>query len=116
VGNPVCHFEIGCRDLSRTSDFYSRMFDWQISLQGAAVWIRTGGEIGGHLKCAEHEPQNYVRFYVAVDDVQASLDKAVALGGKALLPVTNLLSGQFSCVADPEGNIIGLFKETGETT
>lgn len=116
MGNPVCHFEIGCRDLARSSDFYSRMFDWQLSQQGSQVWIRSGGDIGGHLNCTGQEPQNYVRFYVAVDDVKASLDKAVALGGQALLPVINLVSGQFSWVADPEGNVIGLFKETGETT
>lgn len=116
MGNPVCHFEIGCRDLSRSSDFYSKMFDWKVNAQGSAAWIRTGDDIGGHLENSGDEPRNYVRFYVAVDDVQAYLDKAVALGGKALLPVVDLLSGQCSWFSDPEGNVIGLFKDTGETT
>lgn len=92
------------------------MFDWQVNQQGSSAWVRTGTDIGGHLDATNKPPQNYVRFYVAVDDVQAYLDRAVALGGKALLPVMNLVSGQFSWFADPEGNVIGLFKETGETT
>lgn len=115
MGNPVCHFEIGCRDLSRASKFYAKMFDWQINTQESAAWIRTGTEIGGHLNQLGHEPRNYVTFYIAVDDVQAYLDRAVALGGKALLPVIDMVSGQFSWFADPEGNVVGLFKETGET-
>jgi predicted enzyme related to lactoylglutathione lyase len=45
-----------------------------------------------------------------VDDVQAYLDKAVAMGGKALLPVIQIPAGEFSWFADPEGNTIGLFK------
>ena len=41
----------------------------------------------GHITSLGHEPHNYVTVYVEVDDVQAYLDKAVALGGKAILPV-----------------------------
>ena len=72
---------------------------------------RTGEGIGGHISALGHEPHNYVTFYVAVDDVQGYLDKATALGGKALLPVIQLPTGEFSWLSDPEGNIIGLFKE-----
>lgn len=115
MGNPICHFEIGCRDLARSSEFYSKLFDWQINQQQSAGWIRTGEDIGGHLKQLRDDQRNYVAVYIAVDDVQASLDKAVALGGKALLPVTNILSGQCSWIADPDGNVIGLFKETPDT-
>jgi len=42
--------------------------------------------------------------------VQAYLDKAVALGGKALTPVITIPQGEFSWFADPDGNTIGLFK------
>ncbi len=33
-----------------------------------------------------HEPHHYTIFYVQVDDVQAYLDKAAALGAKTLVP------------------------------
>ena len=28
--HPVVHFEIGCRDLAATKEFYQKMFDWPI--------------------------------------------------------------------------------------
>ena len=115
MANPVCHFEIGCRDLERSSEFYSKLFDWQINRQESSGWIRTGESIGGHLKQIGDDQQNYLTVYFAVDDVQAYLDRAVALGGKVVMPVINILSGQCSWFADPEGNVIGLFKETADT-
>ena len=109
--HPVVHFEVGCRDQAKISEFFSKLFDWNIQQEGPAAMIRTGEGIGGHISALGHEPHNYVTFYVAVDDVQGYLDKATALGGKALLPVIQLPTGEFSWLSDPEGNIIGLFKE-----
>ena len=54
--------------------------------------------------------------YIEVDDVQAYLDKAVALGGKAFLPVIPIPQGQFSWFSDPDGNIIGLMKTAKAAT
>ncbi len=112
MGNPIVHFEIGCRDRARSVEFYSKLFDgWTIEDDGPSAKIRTGTDVGGHINALGHEPHNYVTFYVRVDDVQTSLDKAVALGGKALLPVVPLPGGQFSWFADPEGNIVGLYQD-----
>jgi predicted enzyme related to lactoylglutathione lyase len=69
------------------------------------------GDIGGHITALGHEPHNYASVYIGVDDVQAYLDKAISLGGMALLPVITIPSGQFSCFAELDGNIIGLFKD-----
>jgi predicted enzyme related to lactoylglutathione lyase len=42
--------------------------------------------------------------------VQAYLDKANSLGGKALVPPIDIPTGTFAWFADLEGNTIGLFK------
>jgi uncharacterized protein len=112
MGRPVVHFEIGCRDQASTVEFFSKLFDWQMQSAGPATMIDTGAGSGinGHITALGHEPHNFVNIYVSVDDVQAYLDKAVALGGKALLPVIKIPTGEFSWFADPEGNMIGLFK------
>ena len=47
-------------------------------------------------------------FYVGTDDPQASLDKAVALGGTVIMPVTELPQVTIALFADPEGHVIGL--------
>jgi uncharacterized protein len=112
MGRPVVHFEVGCRDKARTSEFFTRLFDWNTQESGPATMINTGADSGinGHITALGHEPHNYVTLYVEVEDVQAYLDKAVALGGKALLPVITIPQGQFSWFSDPDGNTIGLWK------
>lgn len=111
MGRPVTHFEIGCRDSAKTSDFYAKLFDWQMTSMGPATMINTGGGIGGHITSLGHEPHNYVTVYVEVDDLQGYLDKAGALGGKTLVPPVKLPGdqGSFAWMSDPEGNLIGLW-------
>jgi predicted enzyme related to lactoylglutathione lyase len=110
MGNPVGHFEIGCRDSKKTQDFYSNLFDWKITEAGPAAMISTGSGIGGHISALGHEPHHYTIFYVEVDDVQAYLDKAKRLGGKVLVPPVDIPTGTFAWMGDPEGNTVGLWK------
>jgi predicted enzyme related to lactoylglutathione lyase len=51
-------------------------------------------------------------FYFEVEDVQAYLDKAVTLGGKALVPPVKIPTGTFAWFSDLDGNTIGLLKST----
>lgn len=111
--NPVVHFEIGCRDSGKTQEFFSGLFDWQMEPMGPAAMVSTGSEagIGGHINALGHEPHNFVTVYVQVDDLQAYLDKAEALGGKAIIPPTEVPEmGHFAWIADIEGTTIGLWK------
>jgi predicted enzyme related to lactoylglutathione lyase len=111
MGKPVVHFEIGCRDTSKTQAFYSQLFDWDIAQAGPAANINTGaGGINGHITSLGHEPHNYVTVYVQVDDLQAYLDKATALGGKTLVKPVPIPTGKFAWLADPDGNIVGLLQ------
>jgi len=112
--HPVVHFEIGCKDVAKTSQFFGEMFGWQIQGMGpSAAMIDTAapGGIPGHITALGHEPLHYTIFYVEVDDVQASLDKAVSLGGKMVVPPIKIPTGTFAWFSDPEGNTIGLLKK-----
>jgi predicted enzyme related to lactoylglutathione lyase len=111
MGNPVVHFEIGCRNLTKTQEFYSQMFDWKMQPMGPAAMIagETGG-IAGHMSALGHEPHYYTIFYVEVDDVGAYLKKAEGLGGKTLVPPVKIPTGTFAWMQDPEGNTVGLWK------
>jgi predicted enzyme related to lactoylglutathione lyase len=112
MGQPVVHFEIGCRDSAKTADFFARLFDWQMQPMGPATMINTGASSGiqGHISSLGHEPFNYTTFYVQVDDVKTYLDKATALGGKTIVPPVEIPTGTFAWFADPDGNTIGLWK------
>lgn len=50
--------------------------------------------------------------YVQVDDPQAYLDKVESLGGKTVVPVTEIPNMvTFALFTDPEGHMVGLVKE-----
>ncbi len=113
MGQPVVHFEIGCRNSEKTQAFFSKLFGWKIEVHGPAAMISTGGGTGidGHINSLGHEPHNFVTFYVQVDDLAAYLAKAGKLGGKTIVPPTEVPGmGHFAWLGDPDGNIIGLWK------
>ena len=110
MGNPVVHFEIGCGNSKKTQRFYSDLFGWEVTEAGPAAMISTGAGIGGHITELGHEPHRYTIFYVEVEDVQAYLDKAVAMGGKILVPPVNIPTGTFAWMSDLDGNTVGLWK------
>jgi uncharacterized protein len=109
MGHPVVHFEIGCKDRAKTEQFFGDLFGWKI---GGAPVIDTGSPNGipGHIVSLGHEPHHYTMFYVEVEDVQAYLDKATALGGKMVVPPVKIPTGTFAWFSDPEGNTIGLIQ------
>lgn len=113
MGQPVVHFEIGCKNSRKTQEFFSKLFDWKIQEQGPAAMIDTGSKEGiqGHISALGHEPHNYVTVYVHVDNLQAYLDKAGKLGGKTVVPPTDVPGmGSFAWLADLDGNLVGLWK------
>lgn len=113
MGCPVVHFEIGCGDRERTVGFYRDLFGWNISTQGPAAMIDTGVKAGinGHITALGHEPHNYVTIYAQVDDLKRTLDKAATIGGRTIVPPTEVPGvGSFAWMGDPSGNVIGLWK------
>jgi hypothetical protein len=113
MGQPVVHFEIGVRNSGKAADFYAKLFDWNIQAMGPAQMVATGSTTGiqGHITSLGHEPHNYVTVYVQVADLAAYLKKAETLGGKTLVPPTDVPGmGKFAWLADPEGTIVGLWK------
>ncbi len=111
MSHPVVHFEIGCQDKAKTSAFYSEAFGWKID-DGPMGAIDTGSAAGipGHVASLGHEPYQFTHFYVQTDDVAASLKKVEDLGGNTIVPPVPIPTGTFAWFADPEGNVVGLWK------
>lgn len=113
MGAPVVHFEIGCRNTEKTAKFYSGLFGWPTETHGSMAMINGTGEggIGGHINALGHEPHNYLTVYAQVDNLAAYLQKCESLGGKTLIPPTEVPGmGHFAWIADPEGTAFGLWK------
>ncbi len=114
MGLPVMQFDIGCRDLDKTSQFYAEAFGWSMKSDGnLQVKVDTCSErgINGMITALGHEPHNYVMCYVETEDIHESAERIKALGGAVTigpLPVPG--GGQFAWWKDPEGNLMGLFQ------
>lgn len=119
-GPPVVHFEVGGSDIQTLEDFYAGMFGWKINFIEQAnyriIQTKPDGDVagigGGMFEHTEGMPPNAPSIAVAVDDLQAYLDKAVGLGGTALMQPMDIPGG-FGSIAifyDIAGNRIALFK------
>lgn len=112
MGQPVVHFEIGCRNLKETSAFYGQLFAWEFLQHPNMAMIapQNGTGIGGHINALGHEPHNYITVYVQVDGIPKYLERAQQLGGRTIVPATEVPgAGRFAWLADPEGNVVGLW-------
>jgi len=117
MGQPVAFFEVVSADAPRAQKFYAELFGWQVAADpamGGYALVDTGAgddAIGGGIGPAETPAETGVKIYMRVDDLDAYLDRAEQLGGKRLVPPTDLPGdfGRFAIFTDPDGNQVGLW-------
>lgn len=117
MGQPVAFFEVVSPDHERAQKFYGQLFDWSVSADpdmGGYAMVDTGageGAIGGGIGPSEAPGDTGVKIYVRVADLQRTLDRAVELGGRAVLAPMDLPGGygRIAVLADPDGNPVGLW-------
>lgn len=114
MGNPVVWFEVNGPDADGTAKFYCELFGWLPQpipeMSYTTVDTQAGGINGGFGQAQEGQPPS-VTFYVEANDLQPVLDRAEALGGKTVVPVTEIPDVvTFALLADPQGNVVGLSK------
>jgi len=118
---PVVHFEVLGKDTKKLHNFYGQLFDWQIDAAnpmnyGLVAPAGQGtdpgkGSIGGGVGAAVEGAPGHLTFYVQVPDVTAALKKAEKLGGKTILPETEVPGMvTYALFRDPEGHLVGLVK------
>lgn len=115
----VAWFDITTTDLSKSKEFYGKLFDWKFNpVQGTnlAVEIVSGGSAIGTIRVAEGKisPSNGV-VYVQVVDIQESCRKAKELGGTLVPGFPFDLpngTGAIGLVSDPAGHPVGMYSRT----
>lgn len=115
MANPVVHWEVSGKDQKKLQEFYAALFGWKIDVHeemgGYGLVEGQDGGIGGGISEIQPGASPSVTFFVQVDDLQASLDKAESLGGKTAMPPSDIPGvGSFAMFQDLEENAIGLFK------
>jgi predicted enzyme related to lactoylglutathione lyase len=113
MANSVVHFEILGPDGAALQKYYADLFGWEINTDNPANYgmvtpIAPG--IGGGVGPSQ-DGKPFVTVYVDCDDLQASLDKAVTLGGTKLMDPMDIPGGPaIAMFTDPAGNVVGLVK------
>ena len=116
MGAPVVHWEINAKDGKRAQEFYASLFAWKVDANNPMNYgmINTGaksGINGGIGQQDQSNPGPAVTFYVGVDDIPACLSKVEGMGGRTVVPMTEVPGVvTFALFSDPEGNVVGLVK------
>jgi predicted enzyme related to lactoylglutathione lyase len=111
--NPFAHIELTTDDLKAAQKFYSKVFAWKLSEMPGMNYtmIDVGGGTGGgmQLRPMPDAPTGWMP-YVQVDDVKATVAKAIKAGATAMLPFQEIGEmGSIGVFADPNGAVIGVW-------
>lgn len=115
MGNKVVHFEVVGKDAEKLHKFYAEAFDWKVNVMpefNYGLVDPADAGIGGGIGAPGPGGEAGVMFYVGVPDLQAHLDKIVALGGQVKLAPTEVPGANvhLATFTDPAGQTIGLVK------
>ena len=115
MGNPIVHWEFVVPDAEKARAFYRKIFDWRFddkAFPGYTI-IDTGNDPNGGLTTApvRAAPTAGLNTYFEVSNLRRTLHSVVELGGKILVPPTDIPSvGAYAMFADPDGVAVGILQ------
>ena len=119
VGKFVWHEQVSS-DPGQAKDFYTKLFGWGTEIFEAgemkySMINANGKNHGGFAQAQEGAPPPHWLGHVQVEDVDATIKKAKAAGGKVVFgPVDMGEVGRFAIVGDPQGAYVSVYQPEGE--
>jgi len=119
VGKFVWHEQVSS-DPGQAKGFYTELFGWDIELFKPGeidyeMINARGQNHGGFGKAQEGAPPPHWLGHVQVDDVDKTVEKAKAAGGKLMAgPFDMGEVGKFAIIADPQGAFVSTYQSEGE--
>ena len=112
MSHPVIHAEIRSEDPDATRTFFAELFGWKVASEGGFpgyTFIDTGSDNGPAVAISPRQgADDEVLFFVAVQDVAATLAAAERLGGRIIQPEQRVPGTSFGVLADSQGHRIGI--------
>jgi len=109
----IAHVEIPSTDLEASKVFYQKVFDWDLKDfgNGYSLFNSHKGITIGLRKVKKVNSGDTTIFHVHIKNIEETLDKVVAAGGKIFREKTVIpVYGWYALLKDNEGNILGLFQ------
>lgn len=111
----VCWSELAVHDVARAQKFYAETLGWRFEampMPDMTYWIIRAGaaRVGGMFEMTgagfDGAPEHWLT-YIAVDDVDARLVKAVAAGARVLRDAFDIPGvGRMAVLAEPGGAVV----------
>lgn len=118
--NAFSYLELHSTDATRAKAFYSELFGWKTKdtpVPGLGIYTEIDikeGPKAGLMPQQQKGAGSAWLAYVVVPVLDDSVSRAQNLGGKVLVPRTEIKDvGWFAVVQDPAGASIGLFQQKG---
>jgi predicted enzyme related to lactoylglutathione lyase len=116
-------YDLMTSDVAAATAFYTKVAGWgtqDFDMGGGKYQMWTVGEapIGGAMDLSQSPPGTPPHWisYVSVPDVDETIKQAESLGGRTLLPGTDIPTvGRFAIIADPQGAVISIFTSSNPT-
>ena len=123
--NPVVHFEMPAKDKKRVSEFYSKVFGWDMQQFGAEMgnyliaqttetdaegMVQTKGAInGGFFDYKEEDGFRVPHVVISVEDIQKSIEDLKSSGGVVNGEIMDIPGvGKYISFKDTESNNVGM--------
>ena len=117
MGCPVVHWEFWSENPQSISDFYKKVFDWDIRHIPEMNYhlVETGGKggINGGIMTPQKGPwPSNLALYIDVEDLDVYSDRITRAGGKIVVDKVDVPGvGQLSLFQDPDGRVLGMWKQ-----
>ena len=112
--HPIVHIELSAEDRKAAGAFYEDVFGWKITdlpEMSYTLFEYEEDRGGGFNPVSDQNPAGTVTVYIQAEDIEATLDKIEAHGGKVVIPKTVIPNtGWFALFTDPSGNQLALYK------
>ena len=115
-------YELMTNDVAAAKTFYAKVVGWNtqdVPMPGMTYTLLRMGEtqVGGLMALPQAAREGGMRpcwvSYISVDDVDGAASKVQGLGGKIFGAPTDIPNiGRFAFVADPQGAVSAIFKES----
>jgi uncharacterized protein len=106
----VIHVEVTGKDGAALQRFYGDVFGWTLDTNNPGGYgLHRDGDMTAGFGPTQDGGPGLVTFYVHADDPSATLRKVEELGGKVIMPLTEVApETTIALFADPEGHIVGI--------
>ena len=110
----ICYIEIPATDVTRSAEFYGRVFGWRIRQRGdgRTAFDDGVGEVSGAWVLGRPPASAPgLLVYIMVDSVAAAVEAVAANGCEIVQPIGADAPEITARFRDPGGNVIGLYQE-----